>query len=145
MFKRFFSLSVFKGIYSFLYNRMRLAIEYALIGSVIAIAAAAIALWYKTHSLEDENKNLYARVVSAEMINGAQDQTILQLKELREVDARMLAGLIQEYDKLTKADEEARQKITLLETRHENVRSFLDTPLPAELACVLNNTCTEDD
>lgn len=126
----------------FLGGNIRLAIEYVLIGLVIAGLATVITLWYRTKSLEDKNDRLHERVVSAEVINQHQDGTILELQELRKIDAAVMAGLITDYAKLSKADSVARNKLAELENTNANVRSFLDQPLPPELVCMLNDSCT---
>ena len=127
---------------SFVTGNARLVIEYVLIALVIAGAATAIALWYRTNYLEARNDELRERVVNAEVINEAQDKTISDLQALRQQDAAVMAGLVTDYAKLSKSDATARKKLSELEKQNANVRDYLDQPLPPELVCMLNNSCT---
>lgn len=127
---------------SFVTGNARLVIEYALIALVIAGAATAIALWYRTNYLEARNDELRERVVSVEVINGVQDKTISDLQALRQQDTAVITGLVTDYAKLSKSDATARKKLSELEKQNANVRDYLDQPLPPELVCMLNNSCT---
>ena len=126
---------------SFVFGNVRLVIEYALIGLVIASAATAIALWYRTNYLESRNDELRERVTHAEVVNEAQDKTIDQLNKLREMDAKVMEGLVSDYSKLAVTDSQARKNLSNLEKSNEDVRSYLDQSLPPDLVCLLNNTC----
>ena len=127
---------------SFVTGNARLAIEYVLIALVIAGAATAIALWYRTNYLEARNDELRERVVNVEVINEIQDKTISDLQALRQQDAAVMAWLVTDYAKLSKSDATARKKLSELEKQNANVRDYLDQPLPPELVCMLNNSCT---
>lgn len=127
---------------SFAISNVRLVIEYALIGLVIACAATAIALWYRTNYLESHNDELRERVTHAEIINDAQDDTIDRLNKLREIDAKVMEGLMSDYSKLAATDAQARKSLSNLENTNEDVRAYLDQPLPSDLVCLLNNSCS---
>ena len=127
---------------SFVAGNARLVIEYALIALAITGAATAIALWYRTNYLEACNDKLRERVANVEAINEAQDKTISDLQALRQQDAAAMAGLVTDYAKLSKSDATARKKLSELEKQNANVRDYLDQPLPPELVCMLNNSCT---
>lgn len=127
---------------SFVAGNARLVIEYVLIALAIAGAATAIALWYRTNYLEARNDELRERVVNVEVINETQDKTISDLQALRQQDAAAMAGLVTDYAKLSKSDATARKKLSELEKQNANVRDYLDQPLPPELVCMLNNSCT---
>lgn len=127
---------------SFVTGNARLAIEYVLIALAIAGAATAITLWYRTHYLETRNDELRERISNVEVINEAQDKTITDLQDLRKQDAAVMAGLVTDYAKLSKSDMAARKKLSDLEKQNANVRDYLDQPLPPELVCMLNNSCT---
>ena len=127
---------------SFVTGNARLVIEYVLIALTIAGAATAIALWYRTNYLEARNDELRERVVNVEVINEAQDKTISDLQALRQQDAAVMAGLVTDYAKLSKSDATARKKLSELEKQNANVRDYLDQPLPPELVCMLDSSCT---
>lgn len=128
---------------SFVTGNVRLVIEYLLIAVAIAGAATALTLWYRTNYLESRNDELRERITNVEVINETQDQTITDLQNLRKIDAEVMAGLVTDYAKLSKSDAAARKKLSDLEKQNERVRDYLDEPLPAELVCMLNNSCTE--
>lgn len=127
---------------SFVGGNVRLVIEYVLIGLVIACAATAIALWYRTSYLEERNDELRVRVTNAEVINEAQDQTITDLQDLRQQDAEVMAGLVTDFAHLSKSDFRARQRLSELEKHNETVRDYLDQRIPPDLVCLLNDSCT---
>lgn len=127
---------------SFVTDNVRLVIEYILIALAIAGAATAIALWYRTNYLEARNDELRERVANVEVINEAQDKTISDLQALRQQDDAVIAGLVTDYVKLSKSDAVARKKLSELEKQNANVRAYLDQPLPPELVCMLNDSCT---
>lgn len=127
---------------SFATSNVRLVIEYILIGLIIAGMATAITLWYRTQYLETRNDELRERITNVEVINEAQDKTITDLQDLRQQDAAVMAGLVMDYAKLSKSDAHARKKLSELEKQNANVRDYLDQPLPPELVCMLNNSCT---
>lgn len=127
---------------SFVTGNARLVIEYVLIGLIIAGMATAITLWYRTQYLETRNDELRERISSVEVINEAQDKTITELQDLRKQDAAVMAGLVTDYAKLSKSDMAARKKLSDLEKQNAKVRDYLDQPIPAELVCMLNDSCT---
>lgn len=127
---------------SFVTGNARLVIEYVLIGLIIAGMATAITLWYRTQYLETRNDELRERISNVEVINEAQDKTITDLHDLRKRDAAVMAGLVTDYAKLSKSDMAARKKLSDLEKQNANVRDYLDQPLPPELVCMLNDSCT---
>lgn len=127
---------------SFVTGNARLVIEYVLIALAIAGAATAITLWYRTQYLETRNDELRERISNVEVIDEAQDKTITDLQDLRKQDAAVMAGLVTDYAKLSKSDMAARKKLSDLEKQNANVRDYLDQPLPPELVCMLNNSCT---
>lgn len=129
-------------VVTFVADNVRLVIEYALIALSIAGAATAIALWYRTNYLEARNDELREHVANVDVINEAQDKTISELQALRQQDAAVMAGLVSDYAKLSKSDVMARKKLSELEKQNANVRDYLDQPLPPELVCMLNNSCT---
>lgn len=125
----------------FVTNNVRLAIEYALIALLLISAGVATTLWYRTNLIEKRNEVLWSRVTTNEAVNKQQDDTITNLREQRAVDALVIAGIIDDYARLTKSDVLARRKLAELEIKHANVRDYLNTALPPELVCLLNPPC----
>ena len=126
---------------SFVTGNIRLVIEYVLIALVIACAASALTLWYRTNALEGKNETLIDRVSKVEGINEQQDATIVTLRDLRERDGKVINALVKDFDEILGSDTLRRKELRELETKDENVRAYLDQPLPSSLACLLNHTC----
>jgi hypothetical protein len=77
-------------------------------------------------------------------VNQAHEETIRELKDLRGQDAKALDGLLNDYKTLAESDSKVRTRLHHLETSNENVRNYLNLPVPAQLDCLLNDTCTAD-
>jgi hypothetical protein len=126
---------------SFVTSKTRLVLEYTLIGLVISSTALAIALWYRANALEEKNAALDRAIAAAQSVDAAQTATIAELHNLRERDAKAISGLVADYRVLATSNENAKRKLAELEKRNEAVRVYLATPIPPDLACVLNDTC----
>jgi hypothetical protein len=130
-----------KTLFGAVTGNVRLIVEYALIAIIIAVAAVAFTLWTQTHELNAKNDTLLGRVSQVEIINQAQDATINDLQDLRKKDAEVMAGLVTDFKQLSQNDSAARKKLSELEKSNAKVRDYLDQPLPAELVCLLNESC----
>lgn len=144
-------LSKIPGV-SWLTGNFRLVIEYALIAAVVSLAGVAVALWGAKKNTEivlskTETRltGAEARMTTLESVNQAHEATIVELKELRGQDAKALDGLLGDYKILAEADARVRTRLHNLETSNENVRNYLNLPVPAQLDCLLNDTCTPAD
>lgn len=132
-------------------NKKRLLIEYAMIAAVISIAAITFTLWVKKVETERdlnkaklELKAVQNRLESVEQINEAQDLIIIELKDLRSRDEKALTGLLQDYKTLATGNNLVKQRLSQLEKSNEVVREYLNQPINADLACLLNNTCPQN-
>lgn len=139
-------LSTFAG---FLTSKKRLLIEYALIATVITIAGFTFNLWLSKMNmqvalLETESQlvTVKQRLTTMELISDAQEQRIADLNDLRIKDVEALAGLLDDYKSISSHDTTMRKRLETLEKAHETVRDYLDRPIPAELVCLLDYTCT---
>lgn len=138
--------SLFKGVvFPFLSGKKRILIEYALIAIVLATAGLTVTMWADRVSLRKQlttaNQNISTlknRVATVEIVNRAHEATINDLQELRKTDSETLAGLVEDYNKLTQRERQARAKVSDLEKRNEEVRRFLDQRLPDDLRQLLN-------
>jgi cell division protein FtsB len=144
-------LSKIPGV-SWVTGNFRLVIEYALIATVVTLAGVAVALWggkKKTEVVlaqtETRLTGAEARMTTLESVNEAHEETIKELKDLRGQDAKALDGLLSDYKMLAEADSRVRTRLHNLETSNENVRNYLNLPVPAQLDCLLNDTCTPAD
>ena len=144
-------LSKIPGV-SWLTGNFRLVIEYALIAAVVSLAGVAVALWGAKKNTEITLSKTETRLTGAESrmttlesVNQAHEETIKELKDLRGQDAKALDGLLGDYKILAEADTRVRTRLHNLETSNENVRNYLNLPVPAQLDCLLNDTCTPAD
>ena len=132
-------LGTFAGFVS---TKGRLIIEYILIAAVVTMAGAMLALWSVKKHTDAKLETVQQRVTVLESENQRQETTIAYLKELRRKDAQALDGLMQDYRILAERDHKVRDRLKELERSNESVRNYLNRPLPAELKCLLNNTCS---
>jgi hypothetical protein len=111
------------------------------IGGLGLIAAAAIG--YAT--LENSWRQTAELQVSIEQEANKQNQrTIRLLGESNRIYEEIAADLRKEVEAISAKQEEDDAAITKIETADEIVRKFLDTPIPPNLRCVLNNEKCEN-
>lgn len=125
-------------------NKTRLFIEYLLIGFVVSLAGATLTLWLQKNTIEENLTKTQKAVTELEVKTTTQDQTIIDLKDLRSRDAVAIDGLITDYKTLASNSKSVNDKLKKLEQTNEEVRRYMRDPLPAALKCVLNNTCQAD-
>ncbi len=137
---------------SFIKNKNRLLIEYALIALLVTVSGFTLTLWLSKERAENslittqaELGEVARRLGIVEFINVQQEATIASLKELRVLDAQVLTGLFKDYRSLVANDARARERLENLEQSNETVRQYLDYIIPPELACLLNATCETGD
>lgn len=140
------------GAATFVASKGRLIIEYALIAIVVTLCGVASALWvqkqrtaYTLAKTETRLVGAEGRITAVEGVNQAHEATIQDLKKLRGQDAKAIDGLITDYKGLSKSDEAARSRLQNLEKSNATVRTYLNQRVPAELTCLLNNTCAPAD
>jgi len=138
MIKLLSKLPFFGRAISFVTGNVRLVIEYALIATLLVTAGATITMWLQKNGLVKENVALSGRVTEVEAVNERQNETISTLKGLREKDAKALTTLVKQYETLAARDLESRTKVHELEKINASVRKYLDQPVPAELARLLD-------
>lgn len=143
---------MFSLLSKWLTGSFRLVIEYLLIAAVVTLAGVAVALWgakKKTEIVLSKTETRLGategRVTTLESVNEAHEATIKELKDLRGQDAKALDGLLNDYKILAESDSKVRTRLHNLETSNENVRNYLNLPVPAQLDCLLNDTCTPAD
>lgn len=133
---------------SFVTDKTRLAVEYLLIAVAIAIAAWSLTLYIKQQKAERVAKKMQIalqesqnRLTIQELINAQQQGTIGFLQDQRKKDSEAITGIVIDLKKSRALDTAARNKLHALEKQNEKVRNYLDSDLPAELECVLNEDC----
>lgn len=134
---------------TFVTDNIRLVIEYVLIAIVVTLCGVAVALWGAKQKsalalaqTQTSLETVASRLATVESVNQGQEATILDLKELRSKDAKAIDGLLGDYKDLSDNDTKVRTRLQTLENSNAAVRDYLNQPVPAELACLLDNTCT---
>lgn len=108
---------------------------------IISVSAFALTLWVQKKTLEEEKQALTTAVTVTKMTNNIQHQTIEMLSWLRMQDSKAITNLTMDIENLKTQDLTARKKLSILEKTNDDVRKYMDRPLPDDLACLLNNTC----
>lgn len=132
------NLPVVSGIFGFFKTNLRLGLEYALIAAVIALGGFTVTMWIQKSQLQTSIAEMSNKVGILEIANEGHKATIESLKKERDNDARALSGLIEDVKTLAERDSTWRRGLTQLESKNETVRRYLDSPIPAELQCLLN-------
>lgn len=138
------------GIVSFIKDKGRLALEYALIGLVIAMSAYCLSVYIKGKNTERALEKTVTALKSAnsqlalqEAITEDQRAAILDLKSTRESDANAFNGLLKDFRVLSLKDAAAKKKLESLERQNEKARDYLNNAVPPELECLLLNACED--
>lgn len=136
------------SVVSFIKDKGRLAIEYALIALVIAMSAYSLSAYIKTAKLEraltasaaklDSTKN---ELMLQEIITQDQRNVISELNTIRKNDAIAFVGLLKDFRAISLKDAASKKKLETLELQNENVRKYLDGDIPSELECLLTPSC----
>jgi septal ring factor EnvC (AmiA/AmiB activator) len=130
----------------FIQNNAKTAICYFLIAMVIASASLAVTMWFQRERLDRKLETaqgkigaLERKVIAVETINREQQGQIENLASLREIDAKALTGLNDDYRELDARDARMHNKLNKLENTNATVRGYLDTPVPDDLRKLLND------
>lgn len=120
-------------------NKVRLFLEYLLIGALLALAGAFLVMWLQAKiqagKLEDSQK----AVATLTTQNQIQAKALSHILKLRERDGQSIANLISDNRNLYASDRAARTRIKALEDENEAVRRYLAEPTPDALARMLND------
>lgn len=144
------NLPVIGRFVTFFTDQFRLALEYLLIALVIAIGAFSIHIWIeKTKAKQafsdirislEEVKN---KAIVQDLLLQAQGEKLSSIERLRSLDAKSLSSLYNELISIAGSDSQLKERINSLENKDESVRTYLDSDVPAGLACVLDETCQD--
>ena len=120
---------------------VRLLIEYAMIGLLIILSATIFGLRKQVSGLESSNDAYGSAVGELVRINEGQTDVLKKLVTLGTLNQEQLELLA--ADRKTILDEQVRQSLAIknLEKQNEEVRRYLSTVIPHDLACVLNKAC----
>jgi len=131
--------------WSWITGKARLIIEYALIAVVVSLAGFTLAIWLQRRELAQQVTKLSGTVgtlsgtvTEQADVNRQQDVALTELRRLRDVDNQALTSLHGELNKAGEKGESLRRRIAELEKNNADARALLDTPVPAELGCLLD-------
>lgn len=140
-------LPFISSLLGFFTSKKRLFCEYGLIAIVVIIGGFTVGQWYSKTQLEKRLASAEAtvdkvssRLVLVEAVNNAHEQTLNNLRELRERDVVALEGLLNDYRALSLRDQQVRSQLNELRKSNQNVEIYLSQPVPDELARMLNAT-----
>lgn len=133
---------------------VRLWIEYALVGVLVASAGLAVANHFrvqvqaekvetvtaKLDKAQQDVKHVEERLTTAETVNATQQTVILDLANQREVDGQRILELVETYSTLSQSDKLLRNRLLALE-KDDAAKRYLDNPIPESVACVYDGTC----
>jgi len=133
---------------------VRLWIEYCLVGVLVASAGLAVANHFRVQvqaqkvetvqqELEKSENTIRAfedRLETAETINSAQENIIMDIANQRRVDGERILELIDTYSSLSQSDKVLRNRLILLE-KDDDAKRYLDNPIPDSVGCVYDGTC----
>lgn len=80
---------------------------------------------------------------AVKVLAAQQAATLKELTDLRTKDSLVVDGLVKDYKRLTQTDATFRDKIRTLESSNAQVRDYLSQPVPVQLGCLLDGTCTQ--
>jgi hypothetical protein len=115
-------------------------IDYALIGAIVVTTGFVVTLWIQKKQMEVDIVKLGKEVSINKIINHTQEVTIKELLDHRERDAKIIKQLIKDNELTARGEAIASEKLNLLESENENVRDFLNQPIPFEL-CPISRNC----
>lgn len=138
---------------TFFKGKLRLYIEYALIAAMVALAGFSLSSWIQRRELSQKLDTTNAKVgtlsesLSQQVtINNQQEGAINQLRKLRKVDSDAIQGLQSALQSNASNNQAILNKLQQLEKNNAQAKALLDTPVPPDLACVLDGRqdCTAD-
>lgn len=131
--------------WSWVKGKARLIIEYVLLAAFVSLAGFALSTWLHSQELTKQVSTLSTTVgtlsgtvTEQATINQQQDAALGELRRLRDIDNQSLTSLHGELTKAGEKGENLRRRIAELEKNNADARALLDTPVPAELGCLLD-------
>lgn len=145
-------LKIAGGSWGWITGNLRLMIEYALIATIVIIAGITATMWVdklKTEvALAETRTDLESVLHTVDALEGTterQGTEIVTLNGLRKVDSTALLELVSSMEALAKKDGNVRARLQHLEDTNDVVKAYMDTPLPADVACLHNDSCQAGD
>lgn len=133
---------------AFIKNKVFLVICYLMLGLAIVGGGYGLSQLFLKQRTEVKLAKTETKLVATQQREGAlsgivdqQVKTIGTVSEMRESDGQLAARLLVENKKLAKQKADAEKRLEELERQNETVRTYLNQRVPAELGCMLNDTC----
>lgn len=115
-----------------------LIIHRVMLGVLLLLGGALITTGWDNYRKESKIDELSSQVASQSRAIGERDTTIKVLKEQSELDDQSIHRLEEQRKRLEEDAFARRGKLRDLESRDEDTRKYLNTPIPDELARLLN-------
>lgn len=139
----FTKLPFIGSIMGFVTKKKRLFVEYLMVGTVIVLGVMVVTLWLQKKYTESALNEVNGKVTTLQLANTMQDSTIGRLRDLRERDSRVLQNLANDLSLISTRDLEIRNQLKRLEHSDEIIKTYLHTPVPERIACLLERTCKD--
>ena len=128
-------------------NRLRLYVIYILIGIAIVGAAVGVAAKFEAKDIALDMQRQQTKIdAQANTISNLEQERLRQHNALTELQAAqsannmVLSGLAADLRALDLQRASINDKISYLEKSNEQVRAYLDSPVPPD-GCLLDNSC----
>lgn len=104
------------------------------------LVVAGLALWYRSDAISERSATALAKADLAVAVgaNKAQQEAIADLQHQIEVNDRIVAGLASRLASIRTELLADREEVADLKDRDNDVRTYLDTPVPGPLRRVLD-------
>lgn len=135
------ALPVIGGFVTYVKDNVRNLVDILLVAGLVALAAFAVVSHLRAKGLETKAEVLSTQVLELSVANASQTKALADLQEVRKKDSAATAGLVKRLGEINEATNDAKRRMAELEANNEQIRSYLDQPLPADVACVLNDGC----
>lgn len=120
-------------------SNLSMVLRVALMSLALTLAGLYATEAMKTKSLEHARDELRSENLQLSTVVLSQQTAITQLQDLRRRDQETLTGLLED-DRAAEAEGvEAKAAVIELGDRNEDVEAYLESPIPHELACLLND------
>ncbi len=149
--------SLLTNVASGVKEKIRLTIEYILIGIVLVLGGFAIQLWAQKKNVDMSLAHVQAQLTvsnerietlntslkNVEAVNKRQENTIAQLQKLRKLDSEQLEALNRSLKAAERDYARSKQQLAALRKDDPDVEKYLSTPVPPTLRSLLNSQRAE--
>lgn len=130
-------------------TKRRLLTEYLLLGLLVSVAGLAFSFWMTRKEVKDDLLNaqtvitqVQGELALANSANEMNQNAIASLNSFRQIDSSAIAGLFAALQDINNERTAQDVRLQQLEKDNAEVTNYLDTPVPPQLACLLEpETC----